>query len=1347
MPRMAKTATVGILRVLLTANSAEFEAAMKKAAGTATGLSKDLNSIGRQATAVGMTLTKAFTVPLLAIAGASAKAAIDFESSFAGVRKTVDATEEEFAKMEAGLRGLAKQIPINVNELNRLAEAAGALGVPKAEIVDFTRVMAMLGVTTNVTSDEAAESIAKIQTVFQAAGKETENFASTLVDLGNNGASTERDILALSNRIASAGRAIGLSQSDVLGFSAAIANVGIEAEAGGSAISRVFQDISLAVSKGGNELANFATVAGQSTAEFANLFRKDAAQAITLFIEGLGRMAKSGGDLNLILEKLGITELRQARAVRDLALSGDNLSKSLQLANQAWRENSALTEEARKRFETTEARLTLLWNRVKDLGITLGNALRPAIDSAIAGIDKLIPLIEKLVGLFAMMPDSVKTITLAFFGLLALSGPTLLFFGALARAASEIIGLFGKKGIATRLLAGELLTLNGTANVLKVSLLGLAKAAGVAAAAFIGWQIGRLIADLTGLDQKIADTITGMKNLDRARQLTAQGKTSQAEAEVQQRLTDLTNQRTEALKRLNFVHAGLLTKQIEALKHNQTRLAMQDTINKAIQQGAAANITYAEAVAFNAEKEKERTAATKAATEETKKAAPPVTALASELVKTSDAAKKATDWLTEFKESTSELAAKITAAEKAGAKMPVLLDLFGDAAKTASKRAEAWGVTVEDAVERVATAFKEAELQQAIKELMDDAAKEAARLVSEMQKSGEEAGKRLVEGLKESNTDFLATLTDMQRRWIALEGDTLDARLRLVSLEFSEKRKALDQYSTFYAEELRLLNAEEAKALEEARKKWDEELKARKTSFSNLLTELSQSLSNLSQVANGALGSVARDFAMIVTAIDTTLKSVAQLAKGLKTIGKDFLGGLAGILGGGLGLLSVGASLFQKLFGGLFGSRGRDMVEEFADSFGGFDALRKKLLVLGAEGERLWKALTQGVGRNNPEQAQAAIDAITAALGRAEAQTEEFNSSLNGLLREVQDLGGTLPESLQGYLAQLQAAGQLTQENIDLLAVLAGGGEVSWQKMEELANKYGIAVSGLGKQFQEQRLHEGWQEIIDDLDTLERGGADMTAVLKGMADEISDLVQDSIQFGTTIPENMRPWIQKMIEMGLLLDKNGDKITDIGKLTFGETLQTSLQNLIATIENLIRTLGGIPTEINIDANVNYEEHNRPRPLTDEERRREQHPAEEGDEPGRFGPLSGGGFVRPVYAALGQLVPRPQYAKAGKAIARLFPPKGTDTVPAMLTPGELVLNEGQQANIGQSLDAAMRFVEQVKAETMAGLAGQSHTASFGVIRSETILEVDKRELGRAVADVLPGELRRLGVKVRS
>src|SRR6185436_6813027 len=110
--------------------------------------------------------------------------------------------------------------------LNRLGEAAGALGIPKAEIVDFARVMALLGVTTNVTSDQAAEGIAKIQNIFGAAGKDTERFASTLVALGNSGASTESQILEMATRISGAGHTIGLTQGEVLGFASALSSVG-----------------------------------------------------------------------------------------------------------------------------------------------------------------------------------------------------------------------------------------------------------------------------------------------------------------------------------------------------------------------------------------------------------------------------------------------------------------------------------------------------------------------------------------------------------------------------------------------------------------------------------------------------------------------------------------------------------------------------------------------------------------------------------------------------------------------------------------------------------------------------------------------------------------------------------------------------------------------------------------------------------------------------------------------------------------------------------------------------------------------------------------------------------------
>lgn len=453
---MANSAVVGILRALLTLDTAQFEKGVKRAQDELKTFSRETKQIGLQATQLGSQLTRTITLPLLGAGAAAAKVAMDFESSFAGVRKTVDATEAEFAMMAKQFRNLSKEIPVNVNELNRLGEAAGALGIPKAEIVDFAKVMALLGVTTNVTSDQAAESIAQIQTIFQAAGRDTDRFAATLVDLGNKGASTEAQILELANRLASAGNAIGMSQATVLGFASAIANVGINAEAGGTAISKVFSDISIAVSKGGDDLAAFAEMAGKSAEDFAALFKRDAAAAVLAFIEGLGKAEKAGGDLNLMLEELGFKEARQARALRDLALSGDNLAKSLRIAATAWRENSALTEEARKRFETTHSQLTLLWNRVKDVGITLGNALLPLIKTMVSALGSVTPVLERAAVFFAAMPVPIQAAAVAMGLMAAAAGPLIFAFGQLALSASALAGAFTKKGIATKLLTADL---------------------------------------------------------------------------------------------------------------------------------------------------------------------------------------------------------------------------------------------------------------------------------------------------------------------------------------------------------------------------------------------------------------------------------------------------------------------------------------------------------------------------------------------------------------------------------------------------------------------------------------------------------------------------------------------------------------------------------------------------------------------------------------------------------------------------------------------------------------------------------------------------------------------------
>ena len=499
---MANTATVGILRVLLTGNSAEFDKMMDSSARKAKAWSKDLGSIGKQATDVGRTLTAALTLPLAGIGIASAKAAIDFQSSFAGVRKTVDGTEQDFAELAATFRNMAKEIPVNVNELNRIGEAAGALGIKKQDIGEFTKVMAMLGMTTNVTANQAAESIAKIQNQFGAAGKDTENFASALVDLGNKGASTEQEILALATRISSAGNTVGLTQAQVLGFSAAIANVGMEAEAGGSAMSRVLLEMSKAVSVGGNELKDFARVAQMSSDTFAKLFKEDAAAATQAFVEGLGKIKREGGDLNKVLGELGFTELRQSDLLRRLAGASDMVGESLKTSQSAWKAHTALSEEASKRFDTTASKLTLLWNRIQDVAITLGNALLPTINNTIKMLDGLIPKLEAGAKWFADLDPKLQAAGIGFVALVAAAGPALILFGQMALGAKTIVDLFTAKGLATRALAGSFKVLTGSSS-------GLLAVLGPAA---LGAAVGGLMLAFDKLEQSTRDATQAVRD-------------------------------------------------------------------------------------------------------------------------------------------------------------------------------------------------------------------------------------------------------------------------------------------------------------------------------------------------------------------------------------------------------------------------------------------------------------------------------------------------------------------------------------------------------------------------------------------------------------------------------------------------------------------------------------------------------------------------------------------------------------------------------------------------------------------------------------------------------------------
>lgn len=345
-----------------------------------------------------------------------AQASMDFESAMTGVAKTTDLTDDELSTMSDAIKEMSTEIPATTEELAAIAESAGQLGIHKESLLDFTEIMAMLGTSTNMTADEAATSLSRLANITGMSQEDFDRLGATIVDLGNNLATTEKEIVDMSMRIAGAGAQVGMTEAEIMSFSGALSSVGIEAEAGGSAFSTLISNMSLAVQQGGDGLEQFADVAGMSAAEFAAAFEEDAAGAIIQFIQGLGNMESEGRSAIAVLDDMGLSDIRMRDALLRAAGASDVFTNALQIGSNAWDENTALVNEASKRYATTQSQLTMMQNAYKNLKVAIGDAYTPALQKAYSVGTQVLNAVSQFI---KQNPALVNAIT-AFVGVLGL---------------------------------------------------------------------------------------------------------------------------------------------------------------------------------------------------------------------------------------------------------------------------------------------------------------------------------------------------------------------------------------------------------------------------------------------------------------------------------------------------------------------------------------------------------------------------------------------------------------------------------------------------------------------------------------------------------------------------------------------------------------------------------------------------------------------------------------------------------------------------------------------------------------------------------------------------------------
>lgn len=447
---------------------------------------------------------------LLGIGGAmavSAKAAIDFESSMAGVAKTTDLAGNSFDRNSGplfqfgeALRSLSMRIPVNVNDLARIAELGGQLGVEVPNLIEFTEVMAAMGVSTNMSAEEAATGFARFANIMRTPQSDFERLGSIVVELGNNLATTESEILKFGTRIAPIGRVVGATEEEVFALSGALTSLGVPAERGGTAIQKWFILAKQAVDQGGGALEDFAKVAGMTADQFGELFAESPGRAFAAFVEGLDEISRAGGDVFGTLQSLQLAEVRTTQVLLAAAGGVDILTNSLDMADEAGEEVNALFEEAGRRYGTTASSIQLLSNSFNDLRIEIGNMILGS-----GGLAFTVDVVREFFGIIKdNLPVISRFVTLA--GILVAIRAGFWFAELAQKGIAAAKTMYGVSAAASALTTSARLTQGG----LQLLTLGMQGMLGIAGAVATIWALqavnaAQLKAEIKGLQDQIDD--------------------------------------------------------------------------------------------------------------------------------------------------------------------------------------------------------------------------------------------------------------------------------------------------------------------------------------------------------------------------------------------------------------------------------------------------------------------------------------------------------------------------------------------------------------------------------------------------------------------------------------------------------------------------------------------------------------------------------------------------------------------------------------------------------------------------------------------------------------------------
>ncbi len=317
------------------------------------------------------------------VAVASAKKAIEFESTMADVAKVVDGLRDQngaftkiYYEMSDALLNMSKNIPMTADALGQIMASAGQAGIASEDLAKFTETAAKMGVAFNTTAEQAGEWMATWRTALNLSQTQVAALGDQLNYLGNTTSENALKLSEVVTRVGALGQTAGLSAGEVAALAASMPGVTAEISATG------IKSMMIAMTAGASATSKQAAVLQQlgfTVSDMANRMQTDAKGAIIDLLGVIKQLpaAEQTAALSQYFGKESVSSI--APLLKNLGYLQQQFAK----VGDASAYSGSMEAEYAVRADTTANKLQLTQNKLAVLQVQIGNKILPYVNDAL----------------------------------------------------------------------------------------------------------------------------------------------------------------------------------------------------------------------------------------------------------------------------------------------------------------------------------------------------------------------------------------------------------------------------------------------------------------------------------------------------------------------------------------------------------------------------------------------------------------------------------------------------------------------------------------------------------------------------------------------------------------------------------------------------------------------------------------------------------------------------------------------------------------------------------------------------------------------------------------------------